>query len=92
MGDKMNEYADVCAERDALKAELEQSNIAGFTAEGVMQEYKQDRDHWRTLAEKAREAINKIGYAQGDGHPLALMKVAREALALLDSAKGDAKP
>lgn len=28
----------------------------------------------------AHEALEKVGYAQGDGHPLALMRVCREAL------------
>ena len=55
------------AERDRLQKELEEMYLS--------------MDSWRSRAEVMKEALEKIGYAQGNGHPLVLMKVAREVLA-----------
>jgi uncharacterized coiled-coil DUF342 family protein len=82
MSDKMNEYADVCAERDRLKAEVAtvQEECTKHQVELVKQ-----RDHYRALAEKMREALISIR----DNHrDISVFRECHEALAQYD-VKGD---
>lgn len=76
MSDIMNDYADVCAERNRLKAELEKRH------EKCKENYDEaiknrwdaglDRDAWKSKAEKLAEALRHYqecseGCTCGDG-------------------------
>ena len=55
MSDIMSDYADVCKERDALKEEVEAQRK--YASSGW-----QESKRWKSLAEKAREALEKIAF------------------------------
>lgn len=77
-------YQDLKAERDRLKAELDAMKTLAIYHDARAVRFRGEADLWKSRAAKLAKALRKIGYAQGDGHPLALMKVAQEALAEYD--------
>lgn len=56
LNDFYERFNDGRKQVDALKAEVETFRIDAFTWQGRAEEYQKDRDHWKSLAEKAIQA------------------------------------